>query len=251
MTNEIFYPGTSEYRGYTIEVRQDEINESPRKDFDHLATMVCEHSRYNLGDGDMSLLVNELQSDPRWKDSYDDPDGRWYIDTSNPSEVLDLAERWGYELMDLFLYDHSGLSMSTSRFSCPWDSGQVGVIYVSPEKMRKEWSVDRLTNAVREKVRRLMESEVETYDQYLQGDVWGFNITDPEGEDMDGCWGFYGLEYMSQEIASTIDHDIERRATEEAEQKERERKASLAQLKLWIRNHVPLEVREQRMQAGF
>ena len=41
-----------------------------------------------------------------------------------------------YLMLPLYLYDHSGLAMSTESFSgraphAEWDSGQVGWIYVS------------------------------------------------------------------------------------------------------------------------
>ena len=38
-----------EYRGYTINIYQDENSESPRE-WDNAGTMICSHSRYNLGD---------------------------------------------------------------------------------------------------------------------------------------------------------------------------------------------------------
>ena len=32
----------------------------------------------------------------------------------------------GFVFLPLYLFDHSGITMNTSGFSCPWDSGQVG-----------------------------------------------------------------------------------------------------------------------------
>jgi hypothetical protein len=37
-------------------------------------------------------------------------------------------------IKDLYLYDHSGITISTSPFSCGWDSGQVGFIYLTRQK---------------------------------------------------------------------------------------------------------------------
>ena len=50
-----------------------------------------------------------------------------------------------------------------------------------------------------------MESEVKQYSQYLEGDVYGFAIEDPDGNDMDSCWGFYGHAYCLQEAKSIAD----------------------------------------------
>lgn len=39
-------------------------------------------------------------------------------------------------LMPLYLYDHSGITISTSEFCDPWDSGQIGFIYTNPRPLR-------------------------------------------------------------------------------------------------------------------
>ncbi len=48
-------------------------------------------------------------------------------------------------ILPLDLYDHSGITMNTTGFHCPWDSGQVGYIYVMPEDIRKEFSAARVS----------------------------------------------------------------------------------------------------------
>lgn len=40
---------TEKYRGYEINIYYDESADSPRE-WDNVATFVCEHHRYNLGD---------------------------------------------------------------------------------------------------------------------------------------------------------------------------------------------------------
>lgn len=52
---------------------------------------------------------------------------------------------------------------------------------------------------------KYLKSEVETYDQYLTGDVYGYVIEDKEGEELDSCWGFYGEEYCLEEAKSIAD----------------------------------------------
>lgn len=51
-------------------------------------------------------------------------------------DILDSLDK--YIILPLYLYDHSGITMSTSVFSCPWDSGQVGWIYASKQKFIDE-----------------------------------------------------------------------------------------------------------------
>lgn len=81
-----------------------------------------------------------------------------------------------YVVLPLYLYDHSGITISTAPFSCPWDSGQVGFISVSKAKVREEFGIQRITAKVREKAEEILRGEVKDYDQYLQGEVWAFEI---------------------------------------------------------------------------
>lgn len=147
-------------------IAQDEINESPRE-WDNLGTMACFHRRYTLGDKDHGLSLEEAQAI--------EADDKKYI------------------ALPLYLYDHSGITMNTTGFSCRWDSGQVGVIFVSKEAVRKEYGWKVITKARKEQILGYLKGEVETYDQFLRGDVYGFKCVE-NGEETDSCWGFYGTD---------------------------------------------------------
>lgn len=41
----------------------------------------------------------------------------------------------------------------------------------------------------------LLRSEVETWDTYLRGDVYGYTVLGLDGESLDSCWGLYGYYY--------------------------------------------------------
>jgi hypothetical protein len=169
----------------------DHDPESPRE-WDNLGTMVCWHNRYNLGDEDGER-------------EYGTPEA--FLDFIGDDVII----------LPLYLYDHSGITMNTSGFSCPWDSGQVGYIYVTLEDVRKEYNWTRITKERRERIEKYLTGEVETYDTYLRGEVYGFDIIreDEDGEevDIDSCWGFYGGHddsYMTEDvIKGAIQYDIE------------------------------------------
>jgi hypothetical protein len=135
---------------------------------------------------------------------------------------LDAILEKNYVMLPLALLDHSGLHMwvGSRAHGCDpggWDSGQVGWIYCSLEKAqeefksankRKGWDAkvkwnEGKTITLREAVENNLTSEVETYDQMLTGDVWGYVIKGPNGEDLDkvgdSCWGFYGHSYCIEE----------------------------------------------------
>ena len=42
-------------------------------------------------------------------------------------------------------------------------------------------------------------AEVQRYDQYLNGDVWGYVIEDSASHAVESCWGFYGESYCQAE----------------------------------------------------
>ncbi len=103
-------------------------------------------------------------------------------------DLLSLAEKT-HCILPLYLFDHSGITMNTTGFSCPWDSGQVGWIYASKDAIQAEYGGKDLTPEIREKAEKLLRGEVEYYDHYLRGDCYGFQLYKGE-EEIDSCWGF-------------------------------------------------------------
>lgn len=171
---------------YKIEIIPDECPPDPRED-DNLGTMVCFHNRYTLGD----------------KHDYDSD---CYRSWDEMKEDIIKTEKVGV-ILPLYLYDHSGITMNTTGFSCPWDSGQVGWIYITKEKIHQEYGWKRITEKRAEKIREYLRNEVKGYDQYLTGDIYGYRITDIETEEeVDSCWGYYGVEYCMSEAESVVRH---------------------------------------------
>jgi hypothetical protein len=120
-------------------------------------------------------------------------------------------------VLPLYLYDHSGITMRTSPFSCPWDSGQVGWIYVPLTKVREEYGVKRVTKRVRDLVTKVLVQEVETYDQMLTGQVYGVIIEDEDGDQLDSLWGMYGdLDYVRAEGREMANGQTPKRLVDEA-----------------------------------
>ena len=200
---------TIEYRGHTILIHLDDDAQDPRKEFDYLGHMVCWHRRYNLGD----------------KHNF-----------SDPSDAKEMFKETHALVLLLYLYDHSGITMSSSPFSCPWDSGQVGYIYVTLEEVKKEWGCKQVTPTIRRKAMACLQSEVEEYDQYLTGQVYGFEVK----ETGDSCWGFYGdMKYVIEEAKSSVDGHIKH-----------ERAEHIKKLKAWVKGRVGLLYREPFEMGG-
>lgn len=167
----------------------------------------------------------------------------YLLDDLTVSQCMALLEPYA-EWLPLWLYDHSGITMSCGARVYPyndsWDSGQVGWIvtlkktimevcgveYVldeNGERIKVEHPCDGasstwsyltrpLTDETwRQRAIEIMKSEVEVYDQYLRGDVYGFNLYeseipddedgDPDWNEIDSCWGFYGTDIVENGIA--------------------------------------------------
>jgi hypothetical protein len=163
---------TLEYRGITINIEPEGVRaESPRKMFDNIGTMICFHDRHELGDDH---------------------------EFSDHSDVMQYLQEQGDKVIwcPLYLYEHGGITMNTVPFSCQWDSGQVGIIYAESEKIYKiidNWTTDFKNEfypgmSDSEIALEILKQEVETYDHYLTGSVYGYSIE----ENDDSCWGFYG-----------------------------------------------------------
>jgi hypothetical protein len=168
------------YQGHTIKIYHDPDAESPRE-WSDLGTLICWHRRYRLGDSHQ----------------FDSPEAflRSLAGVSDQSDLsmVQLREQADRKavLLPVFLYDHSGLAMNTIGFHCPWDSGQVGFVYVTLEAVREEFGVKRVTKALREKAADILRGEIVSYDAYLGGRVYGY-VIEQDGEEIDACWGFVG-----------------------------------------------------------
>ena len=186
---------TVEYKDHTINIYPDEDPDDPRN-WDNLGTMACFHRRYSLGDGHSYSIeeAKELEASP---------------------DVVSLP---------LYLYDHSGLRMKVGSFQgllsqghAEFDSGCVGFIYVTKERIKEEYSVKKISKKTMVKALSVLEAEVKTYDEYLSGNVLGY-VVERGGEELDSCWGFYGgLEYILKEARAVVDH-YERKEAEVGEQ---------------------------------
>lgn len=120
-----------------------------------------------------------------------------------------------YIALNLYLYDHSGQSISSGPFSCKRDSGWFGIVAVPIEKAKKEYGWKVLTKTRRKKIEQQLQYEIETYNEYLHGEVYGYQITpaDDDNKVIDSCWGYFGdfgLEQIRDECQSIIDHHITR-----------------------------------------
>ena len=165
-----------------LKIHSDPFPESPRE-WDNLGTMVYGHRKYCLGDKQARNLEH-----------YTDWDN-WFEGEIGSKNAIALP---------LYLYDHSGLVINTTPFSCPWDSGQVGWIYAKKENIRKEYNKKRVSKKMAEKVKEVLRGEVEVFNDYIRGNIYGYTLNDISGKEIDSCWGFYGNDFINNGILDCV-----------------------------------------------
>jgi hypothetical protein len=178
------YTETTVASGYTMEIFVDHFPSNPRTECYNAGTMVCFHHKYRLGDEDHGYNHKNFNS---WNEVK-----QQIIKDHDPAVIL-----------PLYLYDHSGVTINTTGFSCQWDGGPVGFIYISKQKARDEFEFKRLTAKVKQQIDEYLVSEVETYDQYLRGEVYGFMIMEGE-EVIENVSGYYGRDAVEKEANSCL-----------------------------------------------
>lgn len=160
-----------EYKGLKIKIRREEDPRSPSEDGDNDVFLVANHR---------SFYVPE-------------PGAKRVPDSAK--EVVDTYKK-SHWVFQLEAYIHSGVRLALSgEGNFPdrqWDVSQLGYVFVAKSEKR-----------LRKSARKVAVSLVETWNQYLSGDIWGFIIEDENGETLESCWGFYGLEYCKEQATES------------------------------------------------
>lgn len=192
---------TINYRGHEIEIYFDHDAQSPDEFQDEQVFIVYDHRQFYVE-----------------REGFD------------PDEIFNTIKQGkklykGYWVFPLYAYIHSGVALSLGRssypFTCNWDTSFRGFVLV--ERLKGfSWKENQAY--------KLAEIEVKTWNEYLSGDIYGYN------SECGSCWGFYGEEgkkYMIEEAKAEIDYDIKMK-----------RKEHLNTVKTWIKNKVPMYARQ-------
>lgn len=129
-------------------------------------------------------------------EDYEDPEytGAPY----NRDQAEKYVEKWMDEsllVLPVYVYEHGGIAMSTGGYSCPWDSGQAGFIYVSKTEALKIYQAKKWSKKLEERALEGMKSYIKYLDAICQGSVYGWSVTDKDGDVLDSVWGYVETEY--------------------------------------------------------
>ena len=176
----------------TIKIYHDTCTESPRE-WSTLGTLICSHRRYNFSDvpfpqaGEYGSLLADFKE---------------YLKTLSLT-LNDII------YTPVYMYDHSGIVLSSTPFSCKWDSGLIGYNYVSKSAVRADYKVKRITQKLQDTVISVLDAELEVYNHYVQGNCYEFRIFDSEEEEFNSCGGFIGtLDDVKQQMYEHVDSTL-------------------------------------------
>ena len=210
--NSKLYPGdkfaitTTDGRELRLVIERELFPEDPRS-WDNLGTMLCCHRDYYLGDCNSNKETEQQLVEICRKYGKSDEEIDEMTFAEEVQFILNQEDVCGFPL---WLYDHSGISMSTTRQSA-WDSSFVGLIFVEKDSYLAQMG---LKEDIYWKVRaeKALESEIEIYSDFLEGNVYQWTLYEPtiiitqsmdgkelsrkideEGEKVDGIGGYYNL----------------------------------------------------------
>lgn len=199
------------YQGHKIDIFPDYDPQNPRED-DNLCEIHYHSNRYVLGNKNWSGKIEEY------------------------SHMLKEAERQGDLIIPLYAYIHGGIVLSLgtdfrgklAQGHYEFDSGRCGTVIVRKKKFISEFGVKIFTQKLKYKAFEIAHGEIETFNQYLSGDIYGYVINDGE----ESCWGYYGIEDCISEAKSVVDW-----------MNKQQLQKKMNKLKDVIRNRVPLGLR--------
>ncbi|KKS59075.1 MAG: hypothetical protein UV26_C0030G0007 [candidate division WWE3 bacterium GW2011_GWF2_42_42] len=176
---------TFSYRDYTVKIVEDPDND-PRKNFDNLGSLSLFYKKMNLANEE-KLLLKKCQDIEK--------------------NTVD------YICLPVYMYDHSAFMLQTFPWNDKFDSGKVGIIYAKREKVIREFGFNYLP----EQIDLILKSELKTYSDYLNGYVYGYQIS-KNNEILDSCYGFYGCDHVDSDLVNSAICQINFLADQELEE---------------------------------
>lgn len=197
--------------------------DSPR-DWDVFCHMICERRHYCLGDkhngveNELHMLCEKYGID--WE-------GNWENDVEEMtfSEMIEaLSAHIVIRLISV--YDHGGVTIFWGYPTDRWDSGCIGFGYCEESDVQEAGRNKDKYPDWRDQAKAIMDDEMEIYDKYVRGDVYGWRLEERkapskelmetpewgdflsdyweenfEWEETDSCWGYYD---EPEEIAKDV-----------------------------------------------
>lgn len=214
----------------TVEYDNDSCFD-PRDEY-NMTTMICWYRDCKLGDRhtyeDIESFLYDLCQKVLQK-SQDE------LESMTCKEMLKLLEESNLIcIKQLNLYDHSGITISTSSaypYNDRWDSSPVGFVYITIGDLIASGIIIDDNENWKEVAEQIIENEVQIYDYFLRGEVYSFTLEEKihvrnetkcphcgevikvdeydDYEEVNSCGGFYGDTLEDNGILDEIGSDLQ------------------------------------------
>jgi hypothetical protein len=173
----------------SVEIYHDTDSESPRL-WSPMTKFVMIHKRYDLPN-EIDFKFNDYAL---WDDVRDElwKDYNW--------------------VFPVYMLDHGGTRLSLYPFENKWDSGRVGFICLSESDVFSNFALGTDWD---EKARQVAEAELEEYDNWMSGNVFGFRLFEETNEiECNQQWGFIG-NHDTSGLITELKAELKDKLTEE------------------------------------
>jgi len=215
---------------FRLTTNYDEFSWSPREGDCNFGKLVCHTRNYDLSDVEInsgSDVWREMLRDIDPKHRGAMLDGELCSDFDDSKEnrnAILIRMNKHFLILPVYMYDHGGIDLSTSGFSCRWDSRQIGFIYISRKAVRENYGVRAINAQLRDKVLGFLTQEVKTYSQYINNEAYAWTMeakVTGEWEHEDSSGSHYSEAEAEEDGLSSFDYQCKafvKRAKADAEQ---------------------------------
>jgi len=192
---------------YTLNIIQDEFSESPDRWENNDIFLVYDHRQFNVKreNFDPHSIFTHLEAKRQIEKSEITLNGKSTVEEYSEDLNPEYDKYW---IFGVDAYIHSGINLSLSNTKDypdrKWDVSTTGYILV-----RKTFNPSgKNFENNEEEAENYAEGLIETWNKFLSGDVWGYEIVksikckccgNTEETVEDSCWGFYGENECKEE----------------------------------------------------
>lgn len=210
-----------EATGIKAKVEYDPFdNESPR-DFDgNVWTLIgFSNPRVNFGDEEIDFDGQHWIECPVCKgaDLEDESlcgecGGHGEVEATDPVAIIMAEHPDAHLIVPVQCYDHSLVSYYAGNPTTEhWDTGTAGVAVLTKQELDEEFHGDE------DKARKCLDGELETFTDWANGTIYAYVVESKDGDVLDSCCGFYGLDFTETEAKESMSYYVEQAHKEERE----------------------------------
>ena len=244
---------TEQYRGHTIRIEPDMNAQDPYGDCDGMWPMIVNGGRsfsnHDYNNASDVLMPTDAQYRRHKRalmevlDYTEDPD---YSAEQTKDEVMDMIGD-AIKQHDVDILAGVARTLGVPHLetgSIGYSQGdQVDILVVWTDAFGEE--IGKTKRWAKSKAgKESMEGNVEYWGAWAWGDVYGYMVDGPSGDD--SCWGYHdrdgidGDSEVVKEARSAIDAGIAHDERKENERRAQVVREHIHQVKAWIKNHVPV-----------